>query len=73
MTPKEKAQDLFYRCPIVELGDDNGVVKNDLSIKALKDVIIFLVDEILLECNDWFWQGVRKEYFEQVKEEIEKL
>lgn len=71
MTPKAKAEDLYYRCPIVELGDDDGIVKNDLSMEALKDVLIFLVDEIIKSNNEnWVTPTA---YWEDVKEEIENL
>lgn len=64
MTPKEKAQDLFLKCPIVELGDAKGIVKNDLSIEALKQVLLFFVDEIIKLSNHieiYYWNEVKKE------------
>ena len=78
MTPKQKAEELFYRCPIVELGDDDGIVRNDLSIEALKDVLLFLVDEIL-NCEpkkSYFIKGhwmTPNNFWREVKEEIKKL
>ena len=68
MTPKEKALELFVNCPIVESGDSKGIVKNDLSIKALKNVLLFLVDELILNSTHleiYYWQ--------EVKQEINKL
>jgi hypothetical protein len=68
MTPKQKAEQLFLKCPIVELGDAKGIVKNDLSIEALKQVLLFLVDEIILLSNN-----IEIYYWKEVKNEIQKL
>jgi hypothetical protein len=68
MTPKEKANSLFMNCPIVELGDSKGIVKNDLSINALKNVLLFLVDELILNSTH-----LEIYYWNEVKQEIEKL
>ena len=68
MTPKQKAEHLFLKCPIVELGDGKGIVKNDLSIIALKNVLLFMIDEIILLSNNY-----EIYYWKEVKLEIEKL
>lgn len=68
MTPKQKANELFLKCPIVELGDEKGIVKNELSINALKNVLLFMIDEIILLSNRF-----EIYYWEEVKKEIEKI
>ena len=81
MSPKEKAQELFMQCPIVECGDSKGIVKNDLSIEALKNVLIFMTDKLIEHtpsvdtyppnCQS-IHPGVR-EYWKEVKSEIKKI
>ncbi len=62
MTPKEQAEVLFnkfYGVPLYK--------------KAVKDCCLIAVNMILDEYK-WDWQSdVRKEYWEQVKEEICKM
>lgn len=62
MTPKEQAEVLFnkfYGVPLYK--------------KAVKDCCLIAVEMILNEYK-WDWQSdVRKEYWEQVKEEICKM
>lgn len=62
MTPKEQAETMFnkfYSVPLYQ--------------KAVKDCCLIAVDFILNEYK-WDWSSdVRKEYWEQVKEEIQKL
>lgn len=70
MTPKEKAEELFLKCPIVELGDDKGIVKNELSINALKNVLLFMIDQILKEESIG---SLLIDWWKEVKQEIEKL
>jgi hypothetical protein len=67
-TPKQKAKDLFLKCPIIELGDDKGIVKNELSINAIINVLLFMIDEIILISNQ-----IEIYYWQEVKKELEKL
>lgn len=67
MTPKEKAKDLWLT--YYELLPD-GIYSNEAAKEEAKRFALIAVDEILkLNLND----GYDKEYWQQVKTEIENL
>jgi hypothetical protein len=67
MTPKEKAIELFDKMYSINIDEF-------ISIHASKNAAKISVDEILkaLE-SDWSFMEVRQEYWQEVKQEIEKL
>ena len=68
MTPKEKAKELFekmyYKIQPDELGKDN---------ESAKECALIAVDEILNDDNEFMQTFLQKEYWQEVKHEIEKL
>jgi hypothetical protein len=65
MTPKEKAEELFNKYCIYLRA---GLLYDDEAREDAKQCALIAVDEILEECvleRDWYW--------EEVKQEIEKL
>jgi hypothetical protein len=70
MTPKEKAEELFYKMLSTDKLDDYSFVGS----KVAKQCALICVDEILEQC--WVEEvlgGETNEYWQQVKQEIEKL
>jgi hypothetical protein len=71
MTPKEKAEELFVRINKEGLHQISSVVNRHVRKEMIKQCALIAVDEIL--------DGFRKvlpasrNYWEQVKQEIEKL
>ena len=71
MTPKEKAQELYskmygqtpFRSTISEIEEDK---------KYAKQCALIAVDELIKEVKYWT-PNIRKRYYEEVKQEIEKL
>ena len=69
MTPKEKAKELIEKYQFVEIA-------NYTSMFEIKECALIAVDEILND--DWYITTQedlikRKEYWQEVKQEIEKL
>jgi hypothetical protein len=68
MTPKEKAKDLYNRfnphCLIKDFFGD------DVEVRSTKQCALFAVNEILEVLNQL---TLEYEYWEEVKQEIEKL
>jgi hypothetical protein len=74
MTPQEKAQQLLheYRILFMNEGEDYG---EEILVSVLsKQCALIAIDEILhsLEYNTWQNREILK-YYEEVKQEIEKL
>jgi hypothetical protein len=74
MTPQEKAQQLLheYRMLFMNEGEDYG---EEILVSVLsKQCALIAIDEILhsLEYNTWQNREILK-YYEEVKQEIEKL
>jgi hypothetical protein len=78
MTPKEKAKDLYNRfnphCLIKDFFGD------DVEVRSTKQCALFAVNEILLNIEatilyhkESLALPINKEYWEEVKQEIEKL
>jgi hypothetical protein len=77
MTPKEKARELFYKF-YNEMNPYNPDC--NLSINQCKECSIIAVDEIINNCLFEFYscgfltlKTKHKEYWDEVKNEIEKL
>jgi hypothetical protein len=70
MTPQEKAKELVGNfCNVEFLKDYEG-----MDYELAKECALITVDEILKAVeSDWSFMEKRKEYWEQVKIEIEKL
>jgi hypothetical protein len=71
MTPKEKAKELVEKY-------DSTLTYLESKLKA-KHCALIAVDEILKECSNWAggtndgWDANRFDYWNEVKNEIEKL
>lgn len=77
MTPKEKAEELFYKFsriipPSSYVAYEDGV-KINFDLENAKTIASITVDELIEEA--YFTDGYydRQEYWEEVKQEIEKL
>jgi len=70
MTPKEKAEELFYKMLSTDNVDDYSFVGS----KVAKQCALICVDEIIEALSFHNWQNRNEiEYYEEVKQEIEKL
>ena len=75
MTPKEKAKDLFNKMYQVE----NILFIKEMDGFEAKQCALICVDEILKECSNWAggtndgWDAKRFYYWNEVRNEIEKL
>jgi hypothetical protein len=77
MTPKEKAEELFYK-----FKNEFNWIEKDYDVDLYRDAkqcALIAVDEIvrldIFNCN-WEWSdedGDTREYWQEVKQEIEKL
>jgi hypothetical protein len=68
MTPKEKSEELINSYRIILMNEDTECGNEILCTSIAKQCALIAVDEILEECRlakDWYW--------EEVKQEIEKL
>ena len=74
MTPKEKAKELFDKyCWAIRIDEtDSGYFSN---VIYAKDCALIAVDELINQC--WSYReidlGLALEYWQEVKQEIEKL
>ena len=70
MTSKEKAEELFYKMLSTDKVDNYSFVGS----KVAKQCALIAVDEILEALEEHQWQNRHvTEYWEEVKQEIEKL
>ena len=72
-TPKEKAEDLIVKFTQIEIeigGKFDGYLK--MQLHDAKTCALICVDEIILALNNT-WAMNAYDYWQQVKEEIEKL
>jgi hypothetical protein len=65
MTPQEKARDLYFNY-YQQVADGSSPEHN------AKQCALIAVDEILCQINNWGVVSVKR-YWEQVKQELEKL
>ena len=71
MTPKDKAKELYYKFLFEK--------SESISCSGAKLFSLRSVDEIVKECYNWNgsdnvqWETKRFDYWEEVKQEIEKL
>lgn len=79
MTPKEKAKELYrnYLIFFPEFYSEKEYYYNE---DKAKQCALIAVDEIIAECANWAggsidngWDRKRFDYWEEVKQEIEKL
>ncbi len=81
MTPKEKAEQLVCKMYGCEINTDlnNIYIINGDGYFIAKDSALIAVNEIIEECYNWTggtgdgWDTKRFDYWEEVKQEIEKL
>ena len=83
MTPREKAKELVdkYQTIVTSL-DYNEIIGTDNSVTGqtvAKQCTLLAVEEIIKECYNWNgsdnvqWETKRFDYWQEVKQEIEKL
>ena len=72
MTPKEKAKELFDKYCYAIRTEENGSGYYTNVIYA-KNCALIAVDEIILEMNNVMLPNPFKQYWNEVKQEIEKL
>jgi hypothetical protein len=68
MTPKEKAEELFAKYAFLIISD-----MSDENFNQTKQCALIAVDEVLNEENHFIQTDAHFLYWEQVKQEIEKL
>jgi hypothetical protein len=68
MTPKEKAEELFAKYAFLTISD-----MSDENFNQTKQCALIAVNEILNEENHFIQTDAHFLYWEQVKQEIEKL
>jgi hypothetical protein len=68
MTPKEKAEELFAKYAFLTISD-----MSDENFNQTKQCALITVDEVLNEENHFIQTDAHFLYWEQVKQEIEKL
>ena len=68
MTPKEKAEELFAKYAFLTISD-----MSDENFNQTKQCALIAVDEVLNEENHFIQTDAHLLYWEQVKQEIEKL
>jgi hypothetical protein len=68
MTPKEKAEELFAKYTFLTISD-----MSDENFNQTKQCALVAVDEVLNEENHFIQTDAHFLYWEQVKQEIEKL
>jgi len=73
MTPKEKAKELFWKYRPIIAGKQNltGLVLMSEAKELTKQCALIAVDEIILEMDNVMLPN--KHYWNEVKQEIEKL
>jgi hypothetical protein len=78
MTPKEKAEELFWKYTKVSNFsavldfDGNTHIDLEFGISKVKECALIAVDEVIQEIN-YFNYGSFESYWQEVKQEIEKL
>jgi hypothetical protein len=72
MTAKEKAEELVYKMYYIDSPDDYDEISMQYSHAKLCALIA--VDEILIALEGNHWQNrLMMDYYEEIKQEIEKL
>ena len=75
MIPKEKAEELVLKYLRLQEKDSY----NWFDKKLAKECALIAIDEIVKECSEWVggdfsrWEQSRIDYWQEVKQEIEKL
>ena len=72
LTPKEKAQELIGKCFDAFINDEDEHY-TETAWRLSKQCALIAIDEILNEENHFIQTDAHFLYWEQVKEEIEKL
>ena len=75
MTPKEKAEELFNRFDFIYSYDGLDIMDDEFTKDDRKQCALIAVDELINQC--WNYReidlGLSLEYWQEVKQEIEKL
>ena len=73
MTPKEKAKELLEKYDFIYTYDGLDIMDEDLTLEDRKQCALIAVDEIILEMDNVMLPNPFKQYWNEVKQEIEKL
>ena len=86
MTPKEKAKELINKFENLTISvpsiEEPGYILSDIGYNNKKECALIAVKELIEDANDWIDLGIvptpdlpqsRKDYWYEVKQEIEKL
>jgi hypothetical protein len=81
MTPREKAKELVDRYDFISTYDGLDIMDDELTMLDRKQCALIAVDEMLEEIlENWYgeyinieWEKERIEYWNEVKNEIDKL
>jgi hypothetical protein len=75
MTPKEKADELFWKYRPIIAGKQfvTGLVLMSEAKELTKQCALVAVDEIILEMDNVMLPNPFKQYWNEIKQEIEKL
>jgi hypothetical protein len=75
MTPKEKAEDLFYKY-LIYFPEFYNDLEYDYNPEDAKQCALIAVDELINNSIEWLgckYQDEEIKYWQEVKQEIEKL
>jgi arginine deiminase len=73
MTPKEKAEELFVKINKEGLHQISSVIARHVRKQMIKQCALIAVDEVLNFINTDAFSYTNEEYWQEVKQEIEKL
>ena len=75
MTPKEKAKELFDRFDFIYSYDGLGIMDDEFTKDDRKQCALIAVQELIDQCHGYreIDLGMSLDYWEEVKQEIEKL
>jgi hypothetical protein len=73
MTPKEKANDLFHTITLIVLDTSFGVNKTSVKKLALHAIDEIIKTDMLIDEDTYIMTPSYLQYWQQVKQEIEKI
>ncbi len=73
MTPKEKAKYLLEKYDLIYTYDGLDIMDEDLTLADRKQCALIAVDEIIKAMDNVMLPNPFKQYWNKVKQEIEKL
>jgi hypothetical protein len=73
MTPKKKAKELFERYDFIYTEDGLGILDDELTESDRKQCALICCDEIIQAMDDVMLPNPFKQYWQEVKQNIENL